>query len=226
MYAVNCQEKTFTVVEEIFTAMNVLRDKRFFAMSKRTALAQMLWDLKEAGDGLSYTKMVARSGKLVSRSALHGVMHGRSQEMTSKTVSGIARILDISEDQVRAAHKNQTLTPVEIESGEKRKLWEMYSDIPPQCQKDVLDLLTVLQKNHSVSKRLERIKGHRKQITRRRVAAASVEDIPGSDSKVGDEPRPLAITSLIGVKKEDRQSGDDDVESDMDERPKRRTNHR
>lgn len=44
---------------------------------------------------------------------------------------------------------------------------EMYTDIPRQCQKDVMDLLTVLQNNHSLSRRRERLVEHRETITRR-----------------------------------------------------------
>lgn len=36
---------------------------------------------------------------------------------------------------------------------EHARLIEMYSDIPRQCQKDVMDLLAVLQRNHSISAR-------------------------------------------------------------------------
>lgn len=50
---------------------------------------------------------------------------------------------------------------------------EMYVDIPRQCRKDVMDLLTVLQANHSLSRRRERLVEHRDTVTRHREAARS-----------------------------------------------------
>jgi transcriptional regulator with XRE-family HTH domain len=68
-------------------------------------------------------------------------------------------------------------TPREIPAGtlsvEQARLVEMYADIPAQCQKDVMDLLTVLQNNHSISRRRARLIEHRETVTRRRVAALS-----------------------------------------------------
>ncbi|MFN2413827.1 MAG: hypothetical protein ABR603_01665 [Pyrinomonadaceae bacterium] len=54
---------------------------------------------------------------------------------------------------------------------------ELYVDIPRQCQKDVLDLLTVLQNNHSLSRRRERLIEHRNTVTHGREAA--LDEQPG-----------------------------------------------
>jgi transcriptional regulator with XRE-family HTH domain len=143
-------------MERIFATMNVQGDKRFIVMGERNLLAQKLWELKESGDGLSYKKLAARSGGLIKVSTLHGVMHGKSKELTSQTIAGIARILGISDAHVRSLLNNQPLSEQERVSEEMRKLWEMYSDIPRQCQIDVMDLLEVLQRNHSISKRQRR----------------------------------------------------------------------
>lgn len=104
-----CQEKIFAVPERDFTIPDVRSSKRFVVTTERTALAQMLWDLKESGDGLSLSKMVARSGGLVAVSTLHDVMHGNSKELTPDTVTGVARILGITETAVLAALRNKPI---------------------------------------------------------------------------------------------------------------------
>lgn len=109
--------------------------------------------------------MADRSRGLVSVSTLHDIMSGKTKELTDSTIAGIALILQISEAQVLAALRGRELTEEEIGSEEKDRIWAMYSDIPRQCQKDVMDLLEVLQRNHSVSAR--------RQDRRARVAAAS-----------------------------------------------------
>lgn len=149
--------------------MNVRCDKRFFVSAERTQLAEMLWALKGAGEGLSLAKMAARSGGLVAVSTLHNVMTGKSKDLTPDTITGLSKILGVSEARVLAALSDRDMKREEVESEDKERLWEMYIDIPPQCQKDVMDLLEVLQRNHSVSKRKERIEERRREV------AAAVE---------------------------------------------------
>lgn len=127
----------------------------------------MLWALKEGGDGLSLSKMAARSGGLVAVSTLHNVMTGKSKELTPDTIAGLAKILNTSEAHILAALNNRELSNAELESEEKERLWEMYRDIPRQCQQDVLDLLEVLQRNHSIKAR------HERRNTRRADVAAA-----------------------------------------------------
>ncbi len=100
--------------------------------------------------------MAARSGGLVAVSTLHAVMHGNSKDLTPDTVTGLSRILGISEGRVLALLRSAKQPTEEQASEEKERIWGMYSDIPRQCQKDVIDLLTVLQRNHSVSARRQR----------------------------------------------------------------------
>jgi transcriptional regulator with XRE-family HTH domain len=150
--------------------LNVRCGKRFVVMSERTLLAQMLWDLKEAGDGLSYSKMAARSGGLVAVSTLHAVMSGKTKELTPDTIAGLAKILNVSMAHVLSALNDKPLPEPERESEEHARLLAMYEDIPRQCQQDVLDLLEVLQRNHSLSSRRD------KRIDRRFAAHGRTDD--------------------------------------------------
>jgi plasmid maintenance system antidote protein VapI len=83
----------------------------------------MLWDLKEAGDGLSYSKMAARSGGLVAVSTLHAVMHGNSKDLTPDTVTGLSRILGVSEGRVLALLRSERQPTAEQASEEKERIW-------------------------------------------------------------------------------------------------------
>ena len=181
-------------------------------MTERTALAQRLWDLK-TGSGMSLSKMIAPAGKHLSVSTLHAVMHGKTHELEPDTVNGLALILNIPPGHVLALLDDREISIEELRNEEKERLWAMYQDIPRQCQQDVLDLLAVLQRNHSLSARAGR------QAERRHKEAAasarlitSLDDpsldkgkgqpvnpadygiqgaaVPLPDDQAGDSPRP------------------------------------
>jgi transcriptional regulator with XRE-family HTH domain len=174
----SCQANFFGIGEETFTTLNVQHGKRFIVMSERTLLAQMLWDLKDAGDGLSYKKMASRSGGLIAASTLHSVMSGKARELTPDTITGLSKILKVSEARILAALQDRRLDEAESNNEERARLWAMYEDIPRQCQQDVLDLLEVLQRNHSLSARRE------KRSDRRFVAhgQTALQPVPDGES--------------------------------------------
>ncbi len=75
---------------------------------------------------------------------------------------------------LRALEPHEGATPDAKAQVEHKQIIEDYDDIPPQCQKDVRDLLRVLRQNHSVSQRRER-----QQERKADVAARAAE---GSDN--------------------------------------------
>lgn len=113
--AFTCQGKSFALPKESFTPPNVRCGKRFIVMTERSVLAQMLWDLKESGDGLSYSKMAARSGGLVAVSTLHGVMSGKTKELTPDTIAGLAKMLGVSDGHILTALRDKPLEPMTLE---------------------------------------------------------------------------------------------------------------
>lgn len=173
--------------------------KQIFVTAERSLLASLLWDLKN-GEDLSLRKMSQRSGGMVSVSTLHDIMSGKTKELTDTTIAGVSRILGVSEAHVLATLRGRALSEAEVQSETKERIWEMFTDIPAQCQKDVMDLLTVLQANHSLSRRRERLSEHRETVTRRREAALSPH-LPGEEFVPGeivfDTADDLAVMSGI-----------------------------
>jgi hypothetical protein len=173
-------------------------------MTERTALAQKLWELK-TGTGLSLSKMVAPAGDLLSVSTLHAVMHGNTRDLEPDTVNGLALILDVSPGHVLALLDGREFSDEELKNEEKEKLWAMYSDIPRQCQQDVLDLLAVLQRNHSVSAR-------RMRHQPRRAGVAAAQAASGSNT-----PRHPAVTNTpadVPLPETTPQVSDDEAEGE------------
>lgn len=96
----------------------------------------MLWDMKEAGEGLSYSKMAARSGGLVAVSTLHSVMSGKTKELTPDTITGLARILNTSEAHVLAALRGQPLNVEEAIDAEMALFASRVKKLTPRQKKD------------------------------------------------------------------------------------------
>lgn len=216
--------KNLFTPDKIFAMPDIRCDRQFFVATERNLLAQMLWNLKNS-EGLSVSKMADRSEGGISASTLHDVMSEKYKSLTDDTITGLAKILRISETHVIAAFRNREFNLDEQAAEERDRLWEMYSDIPAQCKKDVLDLLTVLQNNHSLSRRRERLKGHREKVTRRKVAAAKVEDVSSRNSQIGDKPRPIPVTSLINTHERSGEAGEA-AESDAAQQKQRRSSRR
>ena len=159
-------------------------------MTERTVLAQRLWDLKENGEGLSYSKMVARSGGKVSISTLHSVMHGNVRELTPDTIAGLALILNVSEAYVLAALKNQELSEGEQLTSELEQLNKYFLEVPREYQLDILALVESLWMRRRVEGRAEKI-ANQKHKGRRRDVAATTPQQPASTARpaeqLGDE---------------------------------------
>lgn len=113
--------------------------------------------------GLNYREVARRSGGAISHGAVGHIVNGVSTDVRKDTLQALAKGLGVPEDELFAVARGKDIREP---SFEHQRLIEMYEDIPPQCQKDVMDLLAVLQQNHSLSNRKER------QIERRKVAAA------------------------------------------------------
>jgi transcriptional regulator with XRE-family HTH domain len=199
-------------VEDIFTRPNVHSSKRFVVPTERTHLAEMLWKLKESGDGLSLSKMAARSGGLVAVSTLHNVMTGKTRELTPDTIAGLAKILGVSEGHVLAALNDRQLAREEEHGEEFARLWQMYSDIPRACQKDVMDLITALWGNHSLSRRRERLTEYKGVVMSEREDAPegeeAGEDLPLFGGAV-HKPKPKR-KAHGGAAPDEKQDGNDD----------------
>ncbi|HEV2704945.1 MAG TPA: hypothetical protein VGV59_03415 [Pyrinomonadaceae bacterium] len=82
--------------------------------------------------------------------------------LTIKKISALAKGLRVPEEEILAVIRGKNLSADEVANAEMERFWAMYSDIPSQCQKDVMDLLEVLQRNHSISARRQRREPFRK----------------------------------------------------------------
>jgi transcriptional regulator with XRE-family HTH domain len=117
-----------------------------------------------------------RSGGGISPSTISDIISGRTKEIKSGTIAALARGLEVTEAELWAAIRGQSIDDEMRRQEEHMQIISMYEDIPRQCQQDVLDLLQVLQHNHSISARKEK----RAAV---RIAAAQINDSHNNSSE-------------------------------------------
>jgi transcriptional regulator with XRE-family HTH domain len=152
-------------------------------MERRESLSELVRRVRQ-DKGYSLNEVSRRSGLEIANSHISRIENGESTNVSVEKLQALAKGLGISEVEVFAAARGG-LTETEMVKEEHARLIEMYSDIPAQCQKDVMDLLAVLQNNHSISRRRERLIEHRETATRRREAALSPHP-PGEELLPGE----------------------------------------
>ncbi len=103
--------------------------------------------------------------------------------LTLKKISALAKGLQVPEEEILAVIRGKALNPDEVAEAEKSRFWAMYSDIPGQCRKDVMDLLLVLQRNHSISAR------HRRRGTEHKEGAVAAETTNPNGLRAVDDPQ-------------------------------------
>lgn len=123
----------------------------------------------------------------ITSAGIRKVLKGES-DVRLETLASLAKALDTTAplllleamrgEEVEGMDEDER-AKAEREQVELHYIGEKYVDIPRQCQKDVKDLITVLQSNHSISRRRERLIEHRETVTRRREAALSPQ--PGAN---------------------------------------------
>lgn len=131
-----------------------------------------------------------RSGPGISNAYVSQIENGQMTNPTIDALIGLAKGLEVSEDELFAVARGKNPADPAVEH---TRLVEMYDDIPAQCQKDVMDLLTVLQHNHSLSARRQRLAEHREDATRRREVAAS----SGSKYPRPRPPGPIPVADPV-----------------------------
>lgn len=119
--------------------MNSLRQKLAGVISRRM------------GD-LNPNDVARKSHAGITAPGLRKILKGES-DLKVETLVVIAKALGATAPEllVEALKENPADVGDAKSTVEHARLIEMYSDIPRQCQKDVMDLLVVLQRNHSIS---------------------------------------------------------------------------
>lgn len=172
-------------------------DRRFVVHEKQIeGLADLVRRVR-AEKGFSLTDVernARRAGFEIAGSYVNRIENevADADGLTVKKLQALAAGLEFSEEVLFAVARGKSPTDPDVEHAE---IAEMYDDIPPQCQKDVRDLLVVLRRNHSVS-------AGKKQREQRRHAAAAASGI----REVGQLSSP-----------EDRNKGKRPVEAEPDE---------
>lgn len=138
--------------------------KHFVVSGERESLADYLRRVISEKN-LKYRQVALRSGGRISHASISAIIKGQTKDIKSSTISALAKGLDVPEADLFAIVRGKPLSSEEQANEEKERIWAMYTDIPRQCQKDVMDLLEVLQRNHSISAR-------REQRDKRRIAAS------------------------------------------------------
>ena len=149
-------------------------------------LAEYVKRVREAkGFSLSAVEQKsARYGEKIAGSYVSRIENNlaEAEGVTPKKLLALARGLEVPFFMILAVAIGEPLDSHDEFNPEKESLWEMYSDVPTQCQKDVRDLLAVLQKNHSLRGRRSRIVDHREDVRKRRDVAASSVTTEGETS--------------------------------------------
>jgi transcriptional regulator with XRE-family HTH domain len=112
--------------------------------------------------GITYREVARRGG--ISSPSISDIISGKTRQVKPSTISALAKGLGVSEYELFAVLRGKPINKEEQGNEEKERIWAMYTDIPRQCQKDVLDLLQVLQRNHSISARRERQAERRREV--------------------------------------------------------------
>lgn len=147
-----------------------------------------------------------RTGPGISNGYVSQIENGLMTNPSIDALRGLAQGLGISEDLIFAIARGKSPEDPDVVHA---RLIGMYEDIPPQCQKDVMDLLEVLQRNHSISARRAR-----RQPRRHDIAAAAGVNTQGRN----DIPRHPAVTDTppdVPLPETTPQVPDDDEEDEI-----------
>jgi transcriptional regulator with XRE-family HTH domain len=106
--------------------------------------------------GWSLNEVARRSGGGISNGYISQIENRYYINPTRDKLIALAKGLGVTEAEIFAVATRQPIDEGSRRTEEHLRLIEMFNDIPRQCQQDVLDLLEVLQRNHSLSARKDR----------------------------------------------------------------------